>query len=438
MMDVDSTNSATQAKFENMSAFLNRHGPMEHPEFDPMDGLFNLMREHAKILVIGAGGLGCELLKDLALTGFEKIDVIDMDTIDLSNLNRQFLFRAKDIGKPKAVVAADFINKRVPSCKVTAYYNKIQDFGQEFYREYGIIVCGLDSIVARRWINGMAHQLLQYQEDGKIVDTSAIPIVDGGTEGFKGNARVVLPGKTACIECNLDLYPKQVNFPLCTLAETPRLPEHCIEYIKIVVWPKEFPFGDNINIDGDNPEHISWICQQASQRANQYGIRGVNYRLTQGVIKNIIPAVASTNAVIAAMCVTEVLKLVTNCYKSMSNYTVFNDSQGVYTYTFEAEKKDDCLVCSRKPIERYFEFSLTLATLLGKLTEEFDLKKPGITASVNGSTKTLYVTNIASLEKQTIKNLPKTLADLGIVAGSSLNITDTSLPRTLEIQLLPC
>ena len=58
----------------------------------------------ARVLMVGAGGIGCELLKNLVLTGFGEIHIVDLDTIDLSNLNRQFLFRNEHIKKSKALV----------------------------------------------------------------------------------------------------------------------------------------------------------------------------------------------------------------------------------------------------------------------------------------------------------------------------------------------
>ncbi|KAI1714592.1 thiF family domain-containing protein [Ditylenchus destructor] len=307
-------------RWKDIRRFTDRPSAFAHPQFEA--GLQNMEEIHKRrVLVVGAGGLGCEILKDLvcamlhsgllyfqALSGFKNIEVIDMDTIDLSNLNRQFLFRESDIGKSKAQVAAEFIEKRVAGCRVIAHNCKIQDKDVSFYRKFDIIICGLDSITARRWLNAVVCNLVEF-DNGQPDFSTIVLMIDGGTEGFKGHSRIIIPYITPCVECTLDLYPPQVNFPLCTIAHTPRLPEHCVEYVKIILWEKEKPFGDEA-IDGDNLKHVDWICEKAQERANEYGIQDVNHRLTLGVLKRIIPAVASTNAIIAELGVDEDSELV--------------------------------------------------------------------------------------------------------------------------------
>jgi ubiquitin-activating enzyme E1 C len=59
--------------------------------------------------------------------------------------------------------------------------------------------------------------------------------------GFKGQARVILPTVSSCYECSLDMLNKPTAFPICTIANTPRLPEHCIEWASVLEWPRVFP-----------------------------------------------------------------------------------------------------------------------------------------------------------------------------------------------------
>lgn len=99
-------------RWQHIRKVLERSGPFCHPDFEPSPVVLDFLMKCCKVLIVGAGGLGCELLKNLALMGFTKIHVVDMDTIELSNLNRQFLFRKSDIGSSKAKCAVEFVNKR--------------------------------------------------------------------------------------------------------------------------------------------------------------------------------------------------------------------------------------------------------------------------------------------------------------------------------------
>lgn len=147
-----------------------------------------------------------------------------------------------------------------------SHYCRAEDLDEAFYRTFAIVVAGVDSIQARRWINGMLVSLVERDATGAAIASTVIPLIDGGSEGarpgavrvricsvqaltrvagrdagMRGQVRVIYPGVSACFECGIDLFAPQVTYPLCTIASTPRLPEHCIEYAKVVQWPKEHP-----------------------------------------------------------------------------------------------------------------------------------------------------------------------------------------------------
>ncbi|XP_073046767.1 SUMO-activating enzyme subunit 2-like [Primulina eburnea] len=178
----------------------------------------------AKVLMVGAGGIGCELLKTLALSGFEDIHIIDMDTIEVSNLNRQFLFRQSHVGQSKAKVARDAVLKFRPQINITSYHANVKDpdFNVDFFRQFNVVLNGLDNLDARRHVN-------------RLCLAASVPLIESGTTGFLGQVTVHVKGRTECYECQAKPAPK--TYPVCTITSTPSKFVHCI------VWAKELLFA---------------------------------------------------------------------------------------------------------------------------------------------------------------------------------------------------
>ncbi|KDP40122.1 hypothetical protein JCGZ_02120 [Jatropha curcas] len=430
-------NSTVQpSRSTDLDKLLLRPGNLVAPTFEPGIQLRDDLQEYARILVVGAGGLGCELLKDLALSGFKNLEVIDMDRIEVSNLNRQFLFRLEDVGKPKAEVAAKRVMERVSGVNIVPHFCRIEDKEIDFYSDFSIIVLGLDSIEARSYINAVACSFLEYDSDDNPREETMKPMVDGGTEGFKGHARVIMPGVTPCFECTIWLFPPQVKFPLCTLAETPRTPAHCIEYAHLIKWDE---VHSGKTFDPDDPEHMKWVYGEAVKRAELFGIQGVTYSLTQGVVKNIIPAIASTNAIISAACALETLKIASGCSKTLSNYLTYNGVEGLHIKVTEFVKDKDCLVCGPGVLME-LDTSVTLQKLIDMLEEHPKLLLSK--ASIIHRGKNLYMQAPPVLEEMTRSNLSLPLFELmgkvskGIVHVNGMtnqNGSKTSCLRKLRV-----
>ncbi|THV44417.1 hypothetical protein BGAL_0649g00060 [Botrytis galanthina] len=219
----------------------------------------NIMVKEARILMVGAGGIGCELLKNLVLAGFGEIHIVDLDTIDLSNLNRQFLFRHEHIKKSKALVgflvmaefgyvlmrslqvAKDAAHKFNPKVRLEAHHANIKDsqFNVDWFKGFTMVFNALDNLEARRHVN-------------KMCLAADIPLIESGTTGFNGQVQVIKKGKTACYDCTTKETPK--SFPVCTIRSTPSQPIHCIVWGKSYLLSEVFGASEDESTEMDHSE----------------------------------------------------------------------------------------------------------------------------------------------------------------------------------------
>ncbi len=171
-----STTTANKAKHDK-----NKHDPdtSNYKKPSVLAQILGKSSEEAirntKLLVVGAGGIGCEVLKNLVLHGFRKIEVTDLDTIDVTNLNRQFLFRKHHVDQSKSSVACETVKKFLPigeleNLQLTSHRQDVKTFNMEFFKKFDVIVNCLDNIGARHHVNRVCVGL-------------GIPLLEAGTTG---------------------------------------------------------------------------------------------------------------------------------------------------------------------------------------------------------------------------------------------------------------
>lgn len=179
--------------------------------------------------LVGAGAIGCEMLKNWAMMGLStgsegKISVTDMDSIEKSNLNRQFLFRPRDLGSFKSEAAPRAVTEMNPDLrgKITSFQEAVGDrtehiFGDEFFDNLDCVTNALDNVLARQY---MDRRCVYYEK----------PLLESGTLGTKANVQVVLPHLTESYSSSQD--PPEKEAPMCTVKSFPNLIEHTIQWAK--------------------------------------------------------------------------------------------------------------------------------------------------------------------------------------------------------------
>lgn len=149
--------------------------------------------ERSRCLVIGAGALGNEVVKDLVLSGCRDLTLVDMDHVVRSNLNRCVFFREGDArgSRMKAEVVAERAAELDPFVKIDPIVDRIERFDWKWFKGFDLVFGCLDNISARLHVNSQSYY-------------AGVPSIDGGTDGFSGKVQVVLPPRTPCLQCAMN------------------------------------------------------------------------------------------------------------------------------------------------------------------------------------------------------------------------------------------
>lgn len=157
----------------------------------------------ASALIIGVGGLGSASAYALAELGWSHLMLVDPDTVEISNLHRQWLYEEEDVGVLKVHCAEKKLKKFFPDIHIATSAEAFSFEGMEhFLKNFSIVLDGLDRMEKKFQLNDLCLR-------------AGVPLVHGGASGFKGQAFLIQPGKTACLRCFFPETPPEALFPSC-------------------------------------------------------------------------------------------------------------------------------------------------------------------------------------------------------------------------------
>ncbi|KAI7899270.1 ubiquitin-activating emzyme E1 [Cokeromyces recurvatus] len=225
--------------------------------------------------LVGAGAIGCEMLKNWAMMGLGSgpkghITITDMDTIEKSNLNRQFLFRASDVGKLKSQCASAAVTRMNPelSGNITIHQERVGPeteniYDDDFFESLDGVTNALDNVEARKY---MDRRCVYYRK----------PLLESGTLGTKGNTQVIIPFLTESYSSSQD--PPEKAIPICTLKNFPNAIEHTIQWARDLFEGYFKQPADNVNLYLTQPSFIEATLKQGGTSKDT--IETVNNMLT--------------------------------------------------------------------------------------------------------------------------------------------------------------
>lgn len=183
-----------------------------------------------RVFLVGAGAVGCELLKNFAMLGVAageggRLTLTDPDLIENSNLNRQFLFRERHLRKPKAAVAAAVVGGMNPRLRpqLVAHLDKVHaatedKFDADFFADLDVVTNALDNVAGRLYVDERCTR-------------ARVPLLEPGTLGTRGHVQVIIPGQTETYAAQADPV-ETTEVPYCTLRMFPEEPVHCVEWAR--------------------------------------------------------------------------------------------------------------------------------------------------------------------------------------------------------------